>query len=85
LTGARAGREIEPRNQATFGSAHAVLTAEGNTADDRTIAMVVPGPPRSKAPSMYGTSAHGSWEIPPTATTDGTWSSKRSPNKGEQR
>jgi hypothetical protein len=85
LTGARAGREIEPRNQAPFGSAHAVLTAEGNTRDDRTSAMVGPGSPRSKAPSMYGTSARGSWEIPSTATTDGSWSAKRSPIQGEQR
>ncbi len=83
MTGARAGQEIEPRNQSPLGSAQAVLTVEGNTVDDRHREIVADSP-RSKTLCMYGTSAHGSWEIPPTATADGSWSAERSPNQGEQ-
>ena len=62
LTGARAGRAIEPRNQGNRG-AQAVKYVEGNTGCG---VMREPqlGPARSENHGMYGTSMRENREIP---------------------
>jgi hypothetical protein len=94
LTGARAGQDIEPRNQSdstleTRPNHHrraprTSSRAEGNTG---TIAnrQIVAGSPRSKTLSMYGTSAHGSWEIPSLATADGVVVRRAKPGRVSRR
>ena len=62
LTGARAGRAIEPRKTEDRG-AHALLKAEGNTAG--SVTRELPGgPARSENHGMCGTSACENREIP---------------------
>ena len=62
LTGARAGRAIEPRNHCNRG-AQTVIIVEGNT---NCGAKREPrlDPARSKNPCMYGTSLRENREIP---------------------
>jgi len=62
LTGARAGRAIEPRNQA-FRSADAVQKVEGNTAGG-VIREPPVGSARSKNQGMYGTFMRENRESP---------------------
>ena len=62
LTGARAGRAIEPRNHAIRG-AEAVPITEGNTGCGAN-REPQPDPARSENPSMYGTSMRENREIP---------------------
>ena len=62
LTGVRAGRAIEPRNQGDRG-ADAVVQAEGNTADG--VRRESPADPaRSENLCMYGISMRENREIP---------------------
>ena len=64
LTGARAGRAIEPRNQGNRG-AQAVNYVEGNT-DCGAIRESQPDPARSENLCMYGTSMRENRDIPPS-------------------
>ena len=61
LTGARAGRAIEPRNQGNRG-AQAVMYVEGNI-DCGAIREPQSGPARSENHGMYGTSMRENREI----------------------
>ena len=61
LTGARAGRAIEPRNQGNRG-AQAVKCAEGNI-DCGATREPQPDPARSENHGMYGTSMRENREI----------------------
>ena len=61
LTGARAGRAIEPRNQ-VFRGAQAVMYVEGNIGCD-AIRESQPDPARSKNHGMYGTSLRENREV----------------------
>jgi hypothetical protein len=63
LTGARAGRAIEPRNQGDRG-AQAVNYVEGNISWG-AMREPQPDPARSKNPCMYGTSLRENREAPP--------------------
>ena len=65
LTGVRAGRAIEPRNQRNRG-AHAVIWAEGNIADGANRESSE-DPARSKNLCMYGSSMRENRESPPLA------------------
>ena len=62
LTGARAGRVIEPRNQGNRG-AQAVTYVEGNTGSS-AIREPLAGPARSENLCMYGTSLRENREAP---------------------
>ncbi len=62
LTGAHAGRAIEPRNHLLRG-ADAVVGAEGHTGDS-AIRKLALGPARSENHGMCGTSMHENREIP---------------------
>ncbi len=62
LTGARAGRAIEPRNQGDRG-AQAVNYVEGNI-DCGAMREPQPDPARSENHGMYGTSMRENREIP---------------------
>ena len=62
LTGVRAGRAIEPRNQCNQG-AHVVSLAEGNIADG-AVREPSADPARSKNLSMYGVPMRENREIP---------------------
>jgi hypothetical protein len=64
LTGARAGRAIEPRNQGDRG-AQAVKYVEGNIGCGAT-REPQPDPARSENHGMYGTSMRENREIPPS-------------------
>jgi len=69
LTGARAGRAIEPRNQRDRG-ADVVESAEGNTAGG-VMRESPGGPARSENQGMHGTSMRENREIPsPTHPAD---------------
>jgi len=75
LTGARAGRAIEPRNQGNRG-AQAVNYVEGNIGCG-VIREPQPGPARSENLCMYGTSMRENREIPPPPTGLITWRAAR--------
>jgi hypothetical protein len=62
LTGARAGRAIEPRNHRVRG-ADAVYGSGRQHCQQRYRELVV-GPARSETPCMYGTSMRENREIP---------------------
>ncbi len=62
LTGAHAGRAIEPRNHSLRG-ADAVVGAEGHTGASATRELSS-GPARSENPCMRGISMHENREIP---------------------
>jgi hypothetical protein len=64
LTGARAGRAIEPRNQGNRG-AQAVNYVEGNIGCGANREPQL-GPARSENLCMYGTSMRENREIPPS-------------------
>ena len=66
LTGARAGRAIEPRNQGDR-CAQAVNYVEGNI-DCGATREPQADPARSKNHGMYGTSMHENREIPSSPT-----------------
>jgi hypothetical protein len=81
LTGARAGRAIEPRNQGVRG-ADVVVTAEGNIAGG--VRRESPGDPaRSEIHGMYGISMHENREIPlsPARLIIG-WDAQGTPRRG---
>ena len=61
LTGARAGRAMEPRNGNP--GAHAISLAEGSTAGD-VMREPPAGPARSENQGMYGTSMRENRESP---------------------
>lgn len=63
LTGARAGRAIEPRNHRVRG-ADAVY-GSGRQHLQRRYRELLVGPARSETPCMYGTSMRENREIPP--------------------
>lgn len=64
LTGARAGRAIEPRNHRVRG-ADAVYGSGRQHLQQRYRELLV-GPARSETPCMYGTSMRENREIPPS-------------------
>ena len=64
LTGARAGRAIEPRNHRVRG-ADAVY-GSGRQHRQQRHREVLAGPARSETPCMYGTSMRENREIPPS-------------------
>jgi hypothetical protein len=63
LTGVRAGWVIEPRKGCCFGMPTLSLNAEGNI-ECTVSARYISDPARSKTPSMYGNTSHGTREIP---------------------
>jgi RNA-directed DNA polymerase len=72
LTGVRAGRAIEPRNQ-NFGVPTPLDRPEGNTAGGGRRESPV-GPARSENQGMYGISMRENREIPPlTRPVDQRW------------
>jgi hypothetical protein len=80
LTGARAGRAIEPRNQDDRG-ADVVVTAEGNIAGGAKRESPV-DPARSEIHGMYGISMRENREIPhpPTRLISG-WDAQGTPRR----
>ncbi len=66
LTGVRAGRAIEPRNQGDRG-AQAVIYVEGNIGCG-AIREPQTDPARSENHGMYGTSMRENREVPPSPT-----------------
>ena len=71
LTGARAGRAIEPRNHRVRG-ADAVY-GSGRQHRQRRYRESLAGPARSENQGMYGTSMHENREIPPLAHLVDHW------------